>query len=237
LKRKKLLFVKKSGSLVVRNREETNMASLATAIRALSCCAMGLAALPAAADTIPTYPLPTDLHVLATSGPAPVNPGVIVGFNPQPDPPGFGDLVDFTNPLDPTITFSVSGPTTTTILFGMYGHGPGDPYTPAPGLFSSNPVQHTASYVFDETGDGSVFQVTFDISGITGGWSSFNPQPDPPGDFGFSFTGDATLGVQIDYKEPSGAFAPLSFIPEPAGSGLLLIGAAALVGLRRKAAG
>jgi hypothetical protein len=231
-----LLFIKNSASFPVHNWRETKMARLASVVRVLSCCTMGLAALPAVADTIPTYPLPTDLHVLATFGPAPVNPGVIVGFNPQPDPPGFVDLVDLANPLNPTITFSVGGPTTTTILFGMFGHGPGDPYSPAAGLFTLN-ADHVATYVFDETGDGSVFQVTFDIFGVLGGWSSFNPQPDPPGDFGFSFTGDATLGVQIDYVEPSGALAPLSLIPEPAGPGLLLIGAAALVGLRRKAAG
>lgn len=213
------------------------MASLATAVRVLSCCTIGLAPLPASAAATLGYPLPTDLHVFATSGPAPVNPGVIVGFNPQPDPPGFGDRVDLANPMDPSITFSVGGPTTTTILFGMHGAGPSDPYSPSPGVFSSDEDLQTASYVFDETGDGSVFQVTFNISGFTGAWSSFNPQPDPPGDFGFSFTGDPMLTVQVDYVEPSGGLAPLSFVPEPAGPGLLLIGAAALVGLRRKAAG
>ncbi len=215
------------------------MASIAAVVRVLSCCAMGLAALPAAAQ-IPTYPLPSALHYLGTSGPGPINPGVIVGFNPQPDPPGFADRVDLANPMDLMIAFGGAVPRTTTILFNMHGLSMGDPYSMmGVGTFMEL-GDHMASYMFDEMGDGAMYQVTFDISGFAGGWTSFNPQPDPPGDLGFAFTAMSTdpgLSVQIDYVLPSGGLAPLSFIPEPAGLGFLLMGAATMIGLRRKATG
>jgi PEP-CTERM motif len=212
------------------------MANLTAVVRVLSWCAMGLAALPAVAQSLPTYPLPTDLHYLSTSGPGPVNPAVIVGFNPQPDPPGFGDVVDLRNPMDPSIAFRTVSPVTTTILFGMHGASPSDGYAISPGLFTDN-RDGTASYVFAEAGDGSVFKVTFDISGFTGGWSSFNPQPDPPGDNGFVFVGDPMFTWHIDLQLANGGLAPLAFVPEPASLGILLMGLGTLIGLRRKAAG
>jgi hypothetical protein len=207
------------------------MPSLTAALRVLACCTVGLAALPAAASVVvPSYPLPTDLHYLATTGLGPLNPEVIVGFNPQPDPPGFGDLVDLANPLAPSITLSTTG--LTTILFGMHGPGPNDPYTMTPGLFSVN-SDHVGTCNFTETGDGNTFQVTFDIAGLTGGWSSFNPQPDPPGDFGFVFDGDSRLTVHIDLVQPNQTLQPLALVPEPTGLGVLLVALGALIGTGR----
>lgn len=164
-----------------------------------------------------------------------LSPEVLVGFNPQPDPPGFSDVVDLANRMDPSIGFSTGTPVTTTIVFGMHGPGSSDPYSASPGLFTSN--SDGTRYVFDETGDGSVFQVTFDISGYTGGFNSFNPQPDPPGDVGFVFTGDPMMHFHIDLQLPGAGLAPLSFIPEPASLGLLMMGVGGLMGLRRKAVG
>jgi len=183
----------------------------------------------------PTYPLPTDLHYFATSGPGPVNPGVILGFNPQPDPPGFVDRVNLEHPMDPRIAFGgYAG--ITTILFNMHGASMSDPYSMGAGTFTDLGGR-LVTYMFDEMGDGATYQVTFDISGYDGGWTSFNPRPDPPGDIGFAFTGVSTdpgVSMQIAYVLPSGGLVPLSFIPEPAGLGLLLMGAATLIGLRRK---
>jgi hypothetical protein len=212
------------------------MSSLTAVLRVLACCTAGLAALPMAARSagVPSYPLPTQLYSLTTAGLGPLNPAVIVGFNPQPDPPGFSDQVDLSNPLGPSFRFAVNQPTITTILFGMHGPGPNDPYTATPGLFSGVNSDHVATDVFTETGDGNVFQVTFDVSGILGDWSSFNPQPDPPGDFGFAYLGDTTLTVHIDRVLPNQSLVPLALVPEPASLGVLLAGLGALMGVRRR---
>jgi hypothetical protein len=231
---KTLHFVKKRGTVSVRSKKGIGMANMAAAARVACCCAIGLAASPAVAQSV-TFPLPPLLHYLATTGAGPINPEVIVGFNPQPDPPGFSDVVDLANRMDPSIGFSTGTPVTTTIVFGMHGPGSSDPYSASPGLFTSN--SDGTRYVFDETGDGSVFQVTFDISGYTGGFNSFNPQPDPPGDVGFVFTGDPMMHFHIDLQLPGAGLAPLSFIPEPASLGLLMMGVGGLMGLRRKAVG
>jgi hypothetical protein len=60
-------------------------------------------------------------------------------------------------------------------------------------------------------------------------WSSFNPQPDPPGDFlggAFSFQGAAdpimTLSIDIDDTPLSFTLAPGT--PEPAGWAMMLLG-------------
>jgi len=188
--------------------------------------------------TLATLPLPHELHVFATSGPGPVDPAVLVGFNPQPEPPGNVNAVSLRNPVDPSITLPGRG--SFTVLFGMHGPTPGDPYSIAPGIFTDH-GDGTADYQFAVTGDGSVFQASFDISGYGGGWVGFNPQPDPPGDFGlgsvgFVFDGDPMLTWHIDAPLPGGnEFAPLRFreVPEPAGLGLLLLGAGAVMRLRR----
>src|SRR5579859_3886945 len=63
---------------------------------------------------------------LTTSG-GPIDPGVIVGFNPQPDPPGFGDdgaLIGLLNPADPLL-FSPAVGGSFTFLIGLLMPGDG----------------------------------------------------------------------------------------------------------------
>jgi len=201
-------------------------------------CAM---AAPSLASAASVRTLPHNLEFLATSGPGPVDPAVLVGFNPQPDPPGDNARVDLSNPIDPSITQNLGGPQTLTVLFGL--HGPtGDPFT-----FSNTGGSPDTDGVFRfmAAGDGSVFQVTFNISGFDGSWVGFNPQPDPPGDFGdsfvgFSFTGDATLHFSMEEGTLDGDVfvpdGPVSFsaVPEPGSASLALLGVGGLVAMRRR---
>jgi hypothetical protein len=167
----------------------------------------------------PPITLPHNLDFLATSGPGPVDPALLVGFNPQPDPPGDNAAIDLRNPSDPSIDQPGSG--VFTILFGMHGHGPGgDPYSftvPTGGPLISGRL---ATFKLLAQGDGSVFQASFDISGYTGGWVDFNPQPDPPG-FGGSFVGFSFISsplaldpiyswtLQEGHLDPNGLFGLL----------------------------
>jgi|GEM_PF-6172457 len=199
----------------------------------------GLAVSPAWAARAVT--LPSDLDLFATTGSGgPINPGVLVGFNPQPDPPGSPvPLLDLTDPTHPSL--SLTGVGTYSILFG-FNDASGTPYqfTLPTAPLQGNADGH-ASYSFLATaGDGSVFQMSFDLSGINGAAVGFNPQPDPPGFggsiVGFSFQGDPMMSWTLDSGtlDGNGNFSPsgvLSFdqVPEPAtmmlfGSGLLALG-------------
>ena len=193
--------------------------------------AAAFALLPQFAAAVPyTGELAQDLHFFETASGF-VNPAVLVGFNPQPEPPGDRSRVDLGNPIQPTITLEGAG--LFTIVFGMHspggGGGAGRPYSFL--LPDGDPVVRGdhAFYQFHAFGDGSVFQISFDIGGFTGGWAGFNPQPEPPGDFGqsfvaFGFIGDPSLAVTIEEGTiDNGAFVRDSFltfreVPEPAGA-------------------
>lgn len=189
-------------------------------------------------------PLPGDLHYFSTYGTGLVNPAVLVGFNPQPDPPGTPPTtVDLVNPLAPSITQPGAGEFT--ILFGMHGASAGDPYSLVSPAGAPNSDGITSFFM---TGDGSVFKVSFDISGYQGGWVGFNPQPDPPGDWadgtvGYAFQGDpmVTWTVDIGSFDANGAFVGqgllgFSEVPEPFTAALLLAALPGLAATRRRRA-
>jgi hypothetical protein len=181
------------------------------------------------------------------------DPVVLIGFNPQPDPPVRITTLDLRDPTAPRLVITGQSNPQTFVLFLAIGVGElnGDPTSmdfdlpPLPGADLS-------SYGFRATGDGSVHDVllTFSTSsaGIIDGTSivGFNPQPDPPGNFGafdvmgleFSFTtlSDAIVTLQITDQ----AGAPLSLtaaaVPEPATLSLVGLGAAAMAWSRRRRA-
>lgn len=165
---------------------------------------------------------------LITSG-GPINPGVIVGFNPQPDPPGDGDhgaLIALLNPADPQlISPSLGGSFTFLIGLLMPGDGSVIPLPDAPNGGGSTGERFVLG---DHT-----FSVglTFGPGPVDpGSWVGFNPQPEPPGDFlggAFSFAGHADpfmgFNISIDGSQLDFALAP-GGVPEPATWGLMLLG-------------
>lgn len=168
----------------------------------------------------PNYVFPDRMSegfLFDTSG-GPINPGLIVGFNPQPDPPGM-PILDLSNAMAPDIfqpdkqqfKFVISFQNTPGLLL---------PAVDEVGL---------GGFAFNYADHSFVVGLTFSGPGGVASWSSFNPQPDPPGDgLGYDVTfagGDASAGFTISEDG-----APLSFAlaPEPSTWAMMGIGFAAL---------
>jgi hypothetical protein len=199
----------------------------------------------------PNYRFPagtTGFKLVTLGGPA--NPGILVGFNPQPEPPGdvgvaaFGDgsvfpqtMLSLRDPLRPTLENPFEG-AAWSLQFWIVGHGDGGIEPPEP--------ERDGPIGFRHVLDGHVFDITFFLGPNQidpASWVGFDPQPDPPGTgFGvnFSFTEAADPFFAFSIKLDG---APLSFdvasggIPEPATWSLMILGfAAAGAGVRRRRA-
>ncbi|THD67295.1 PEPxxWA-CTERM sorting domain-containing protein [Phenylobacterium sp.] len=177
----------------------------------------------------PNYTFPNgSLGFELVSHGGPINPGVIVGFNPQPDPPGDGDngaLIALLHPADPElISPSLGGAFTFTLALQGLGDGS---VIPLPGAPNSDGFTSLRDEI-----DGHVISITLQfgpdqVNPET--WGGFNPQPIPPGDvldgsFQFASNVDPYMGFQIDVDG-----APLSFslapgVPEPQAWALMLLG-------------
>ena len=214
------------------------------AIRSEFCAGALLCALAAPVHAAPIVDWADAFRLEASGGVT--DPVVLIGFNPQPDPPVRITTLDLRDPTAPRLVITGQSNPQLFILFLAIGvgelHGPGTPMMD----FDLPPLSGAdlSSYQFRATGDGSVHDVTLTFStssaGIIDGTSivGFNPQPDPPGDFGafdvmgleFGFTSlsDAIVTLQIT----DGAGTPLSFaattVPEPATLSLLGLGVVAL---------
>jgi hypothetical protein len=158
---------------------------------------------------------------LHTSGGV-VNPGVIVGFNPQPDPPGFPTL-DLTNPFEPKLV-QPDGPATFDFVMSING---------LIGLLLPAVQKPNADGVTEFSIDWGDHK--FDVALIFSGpgairdWASFNPQPEPPGVWfadAITFAGKGDPSVSFSMFEDG---TRLSFsAPEPSTWAMMGLGFAAL---------
>jgi hypothetical protein len=150
-----------------------------------------------------------------------LDPEVLVGFNPQPDPAGFGGS-QYTPDGGGVRISTPASATGYEFVVSFLGFGGGHEATPM------------APNRDGVTGDsfmigGKTFDVTLAFSGPSAevDWAAFNPQPDPPGLwFGSTFTfgavADPTAMIQITEDG-----APLSMslaAPEPSAWALMIIG-------------
>ncbi len=218
-------------------------ARLATFALSAALLAFGAAAPAAAGDgsVRPNYRFPGGLDgfKLVSRGGGDLNPGILVGFNPQPDPPGTpGELLpavmptflDLTNEFNPVLNNAgLEG--AWSFHFRILGHGDGAIDLPAaPIVTERGGFSHTS---FDTRLDGHAFRglISFGPGVVDRAtWGSFNPQPDPPGfgfGAGFSFEGHtdpwASFSLFLDDRPLSFALAP-GGVPEPATWGLMILG-------------
>lgn len=175
----------------------------------------------------------SDSFLLQTSGGL-VNPAVLVGFNPQPEPPAYTSetqlsivggaaqlvVTDVSNPMVGLQNFQ--------FLFGVAANaGPLRSF-----VVPSDPINDFRLDFSINTGGGPVdFSAIVDVQSSSGGRIApgsevaFNPQPEPPAlglggfetyglDFGLTSLSDVTLTLHI--LDAAGAQVDLRAIPEPA---------------------
>jgi hypothetical protein len=205
---------------------------------AIAFAAVGLTALAGSAnaarvgDTTPSAPNYTFADgakgfALTTSG-GPINPGVIVGFNPQPDPPGDGDdgvTIALINPFDPVVTSPSTGGSFT-FLIGLLMPGDGS-VVPLPDAPNAD-GRTGESFMLD----GHTFDIGLEFGPgpvNPGTWVGFNPQPDPPGDvmggaFSFAVQEDPFMGFDISVDGTPLSFTLNGGVPEPGAWSLMVLG-------------
>jgi hypothetical protein len=174
-----------------------------------------------------------------TSHGGPINPGVIVGFNPQPDPPGVGDdgaLIGLLNPADPMLMSPSTGGSFT-FLIGLLFPGDGSviPLPAAPnsdgftgfrhlegGHDISVNLQFGPQQVDAETWGANDLPRGLPDGNFLGGAFSFSEKLDPWMAFSISIDGDP-LTFALDN----------SGVPEPAQWGLMIAGFAGMGAMLR----
>jgi hypothetical protein len=206
---------------------------------ALLAVAIATAATGASASTTPgvapnyTFPDGSKGFAFMTTGGL-LNPEVLVGFNPQPDPPGFGGSRDMT-PGGGRVT-QIATPLSDTgygFLIALLNVGPDamEPLPPAPNSDGNTGIAFMA--------DGSVFRISLNFAGPGSviGWAAFNPQPEPPGNFvgaqfGYPVAGDPVVTFSLTENERP-LILTLAPAPEPVAWALMLIGIAGIGGVAR----
>lgn len=164
--------------------------------------------------------------VFQTHGSSFEDPLILLGFNPQPDPPtGDFPLVDVSpDGMMVSLSRNTNGTSNFRILFGI-----------TDGVFfeiNAAGEPDVGQFQFDVMDGGSgalMFDVLFDISTDSGGvpeefsWVGFNPQPDPPGlalggdtiGFDFEFTSLSLATLEVRIQDSEGTMMTFTKVPEP----------------------
>ncbi len=175
---------------------------------------------------------------LRTSG-GPSNPGVLVGFNPQPEPP-LRTILGLQNPFAPTYTTDDVVDQPFRVLFAMSG----------PDIFFEQLIAPNASgfaiTAVDKATKLDLFNIFFSFTTSSGGFLDpasvvgFNPQPEPPLagfvglGFDLEFTSNSTATMTLQIQDIQGNDLNFAVIPLPAALPLFLTGLAGLGLLRRR---
>ena len=169
---------------------------------------------------------------------------MLVGFNPQPEPPGIFSVLNLLNPAAPTFTTGeVSAPQPFRVLFAISTltditfNSLGDPIASGFGIAATD-----AATGLD------LFHIMFGFMTSSGGFLDpasvvgFNPQPEPPGvgfegiGFDLELIGLSTATMTLQIQDIQGNDLNFAVIPLPAalplyGTGLAVMG---FLGWRRK---
>ena len=187
-------------------------------------------------DPVQARPVPwLQAFGLAGSGGL-VNPGLLVGFNPQPEPPArIAELSFAANPMgdmyppDPILTLRDQTQTAGTPQFFDVFVALGVPMVElsfsAPAIAAGVPGVRTEART---AGGELLFQILLDLSSSSGGivdpasLVGFNPQPEPPagyasGAFGMSFamTSLSDVMLRLQVFDAEGNPITLRSVPEP----------------------
>ncbi len=198
--------------------------------------AIGLCAFSFAAQAAVFPSGPSRTFAFQTTGGI-LNPEVLVGFNPQPDPPGYGgaQFVPGEGIVAPPTADNTFG-----FVMSFLGGRPEE--LKGPDAPNSDGVTHEVFSLFSPEGVAHVFDVTLHFAGPGSAsswtWGAFNPQPDPPGkwfgsEIGFA-AGDPSVSFSIT---EDGAPLQLTYVPEPGAWVLMLVGVAGLGAAARRSRG
>jgi hypothetical protein len=216
------------------------MTAIPTKLMAAAAAACALAAAGSANAALnaykpPNYTFPDGFQgfALVTHGGS-YNPGVLVGFNPQPEPPGdfTGGLllpaiqtgINLDNPARPILNNTTDGGAFNFLIALLdLGDGSVMPGDPAPRPNADGFTRFTTS------DGGHDISITFQFGGGPVGswsWGGFNPQPDPPGDFAggqIGFAADPFMSFSMNIDGSPVTFS-LAGAPEPGTWALMIVG-------------
>jgi len=198
-------------------------------------------------DPVQARPVPWHHGFALMSSGGITNPGVLVGFNPQPEPPAQITELSFDYPPDPILILrDQQNPAAGRLMFDLFlavgVPGVSMSFTEAM-IDPATPALSTVMTSARSTAGDEVLRFYFDLSSSSGGLLApgtlvgFNPQPEPPagygsGVFGMSFGLTSLSDAMVRVRITDGAGTPLMLSPVPEPRGLMAAGLLALMTLK-----